>query len=206
MSVVGNVTELIRFREAGEGGSGGARVVLITEGRGNKRDRNAYPAEMLQKSFPVFEGTKCFLDHPSYSEEKDRPERSVRDQCGWFSDVRLEEIAGMLAVTGKLNTSQNSAGREAKESVSSEIDYQNQYPDADSVFVGLSINAEGPGHPEDLDGDGNTWNVVEEIVRATSVDLVTFPARGGKILGFREAEDAFRSSRWRRRFDEVVAG
>ena len=195
--------ELIRLREATSSatGDGGVEVVLISAGPGNQRDRNFYPVEALARSIGVFEGVKCFLDHPSITEEQDRPERSVRDQCGWFSGVRLAESGD--AIVARLTYMATTAGAEAQKLVESELAYQKQYPNADKVLIGFSINAEGPSHREERD-DGNTWNVVDGIENVMSVDLVTFPARGGKVLGFREASALLESKRWRGELDALL--
>lgn len=201
-SVAGRLGILVRLREAaGDAKPGGVEVVLITAGPGNQRDKNFYPAEALQRSAHVFEGVKCFLDHPTASEEQDRPERSVRDQCGWFSNVRLSE-ADSGAIVARLNYMTTAAGKEAGELVESELAYQKQYPSADKVLIGFSINAEGPSHREERN-DG-TWNVVDGIENVMSVDLVTFPARGGKVLGLREAQTFMESKRWRQQFDAAL--
>lgn len=171
-------------------------VVIITEGPGNRRDRNLYTAAAIQSSAQVFEGVKCFLNHPSVSEERDRPERRVQDQAGWFSECRAEVVDGKACAVGNLNLSLNPAGKEqARGLIESERAYQQQFPNGDNVFVGFSINAEGTSHEEVIDGE--PWHVVDAIAAAMSCDLVTFPARGGRL---REAEADFDSWRWRDRF------
>src|SRR5689334_8969696 len=60
------------------------RVVLISEGLGNKRDMNYYGPEAIASAPAQFEGAHCFLNHPSYSEERDIPERRVEGLCGYF--------------------------------------------------------------------------------------------------------------------------
>jgi hypothetical protein len=193
--------QFIPLRE-GDGGLGEhtAEVVLITEGAGNKVDRNFYPGEVIRDAAPVFEGSKCFLDHPTRSEEHERPERSVREQCGWFSNVRPGQIDGRTALFGTLNFMSTPAGKEARGLVESAIRYQKQFPGSDKVLAGLSINGEGPSH-EEIREDGELWNCVDGIQKAISADLVTFPARGGKVLGFREAE---RSASWRARMEVAL--
>jgi hypothetical protein len=175
----------------------GADVVLITEGQGNEVDRNYYPKELIRNSTKTFEGVRCFLDHPSRREEIDRPERSVREQCGWFSQVRPGNVDGRAAILARLNFMRGPAGREAHDLVVDALRYQQEYPD--KVLAGLSINGEGPSHEADISGE--QWNVVDAIDKAISVDLVTFPARGGQILGMREAEQ---SASWRAKFRRAL--
>lgn len=201
------IEEFARLREAqGTLPVGGdfhaVDVVLITEGPGNKRDRNFYPSKALIGSVEAFKGTKCFLNHPSKSEENDRPERDVRELCGWFSNVRVARVDDKNAIVGTLNFSKNEAGRDAKQLIESDLEFRRQHRDDDKVFVGLSINAEGPSHDEVMDGD--SWNVVDGIEYVMSTDIVTFPARGGRVLGLREAETQYRQRQWRRAFTEAV--
>lgn len=51
-------------------------VVLLRAGPGNLGD---------------FEGAQAYLSHPSAIEEQTRPERSVKDLAGWYSDVTCRE-------------------------------------------------------------------------------------------------------------------
>lgn len=182
-----------------------ARVVLITEGPGNKTDKNFYPASALQKSFQIFEGKKCFLNHPSRSEEEDRPERAVQEMCGWFANTELGALGDRAAVMADLMFGANAAGDEARRLIESALQYQKQFQNTDDVLVGFSINASGPSHEELINGE--SWNVVDLIESAFSADLVTFPARGGKALALREAEAAMLAARFRFRasFDAELA-
>ena len=195
------------LREADSAAPGGvARVILITEGAGNKTNRNFYSAAALSRSFKVFEGKKCFLNHPSTRDDDERPERDVREVCGWFANTALESYRGKTAVAADLHFTKNHAGREAHELIASALEYQRQYPSSDDVLVGFSINASGASHEEIRDEEA--WNVVESIDDAFSTDLVTFPARGGRVLALRESVVGFREAfcramaprSWRARF------
>lgn len=176
------IREFVPLREAAPvaGETSVREVVLISAGKGNRRDRNFYGPDMLRESTAVFEGVTSFLNHPTKTEEHERPERDVRDKCGWFSNVRVGRFDGREALIARFTTSTNSSGGEAKALVESDLEYQRQRVDPDKVFVGFSINAEGPSHEEVMDGE--TWNVVDKIEYCMSVDLVTFPARGGKVI------------------------
>ncbi len=167
----------------------------MTEGPGNANHGNYYPAEALAVSFRTFEGVRCFLNHPSFSEERDRPERDVLDECGWFANVRMGDYQGRAAILGELHFMTNAAGREAVAMVRDAIRYQRQYPDR--VLVGFSINASGPSHDEMR--SGKPFHIVDAIDQVTSVDLVTFPARGGRVLELRESQP------WRRRLQMEMA-
>lgn len=202
------VREFVRFREADRPGDGasaddGVPVVVITEGRGNLRTRNFYSAELLDRIAPKLEGVPVFIDHPTLSEDDERPERSIRDKCGWLANAQRESIGGLAAITATLKYGKTTAGREAREAVETERQYRRDFPENDRVFVGLSINAGGPSHKIALEGE--QWNHVDDL-DFDSVDLVTVPARGGRVLGFREADAAYASHRWRRRVRELLGG
>lgn len=184
----------VPLREAGMQNGDGAQVILMTEGAGNSRDGNYYTADCVRSAARVFEGAKCFINHPTESEEEDRPERDARDMCGWFSDVRPEKVGGRQALMAKLNFGSSTAAKEAKSLIKDAIRFQQQYPSDDKVYCGFSINAAGPSRIDAVDGAPR--KVVESIDWAMSADLVTFPARGGKALALREAEQEMESRFW----------
>src|SRR3990172_7822243 len=59
-------------------------VVLIRAGM--SLNRRHYSEALLQKSVPVFEGTKAYSDHPM----KTNIARSIRDITGYYTNVRYE--------------------------------------------------------------------------------------------------------------------
>ena len=185
------------FREtdAPLGESGTVQVVLLSPGPGNIQDGNCYVESALAKAPAVFNSCRSFLDHPGRDEEQNRPERSVREQAGWFSDVRVGPdgaLMGTLTLGG--------AGAEAaKKTIEAALRFQKEFPD--KVWSGLSINADGSFHPETTEvlvkqypqwrdrlERRDVWNVVDEFTRVSSCDIVTLPARGGKFLSLTEAE------------------
>ncbi len=191
-----------RFKGAAQGAPSAASMILISEGMGNMADKNLYPGDALKKSAQAFNGKKSFLNHPSPHEEEQLPERRVQDACGWFSDCMATAVNGKVAIGGTLNFAANGAGTEARGLVQSAIQFQQQFPDSDDVFVGLSINASGPFHEEVI--DDVAVNVVEQIVNVFSTDLVTFPARGGKALAFLEAERIASRMQFRRQMRAAI--
>ncbi len=58
---------------------GTVRVRIIGPGKGSSA---VYEAEQLKRDGGVFKGAQVFWDHPSTKEERERPERSLRDLCG----------------------------------------------------------------------------------------------------------------------------
>lgn len=166
-----------------------ARVVLITEGLGNRRNMNYYSSDAIMTAPSVFEGRPCFLNHPSESEERDIPERRVQDKCGYFKNCRVETIDGLTACTGELHFDLSEAGREAFDKSCTALHYREEFPGLDAEYVGLSIHADGDWDEREieLEGERMTVKYVTRFTDAVSCDLVTSPARGGRILALVES-------------------
>jgi hypothetical protein len=177
------------------------RVIIITEGLGNLRDKNYYTAEAVQSSANVFRGKQFYIDHPSASDEENRPERSIRDLAGSFAETQVgtaqdpdtgENLAACFAT---LQFANSDPGRLAFEQAKSSLEYQRKFPDSKDVYAGLSINGGGVSHPGTI--RGMDVNMVTEIQEAFSADIVTKPARGGKFLAL--VQEAQRTAAWKRR-------
>jgi len=163
-----------------------ARVVIITEGLGNLRDRNYYAKTAVQSCADVFNGKQFYIDHPSKVDEENRPERSVRDLAGYFSDTQVGSIPdqesgeNLAACFATLNFAESEPGRLAYAQVKTALKYQKKFPNEKDVFCGISINGGGVSHPDKI--SGMPVNMVTEIKEAFSADIVTKPARGGKFI------------------------
>jgi hypothetical protein len=165
------------------------KVVLISEGLGNRRDMNYYGPEALASAPAAFEGTHCFLNHPSYSEEQDIPERRVQDMCGFFKNVKVESIEGIRSVMGELHFDISESGMIGYQKLCTALRYQSEFPDSDKEYVGLSVNADGVSEEREMEIDGEpvVANYVTQFTDAMSCDIVTIPARGGKALALVES-------------------
>lgn len=157
------------------------RVVLLTEGKGNPRDKHYYSQACVEDPVTAmaFEGKPCFLNHPSLIEDQSQPERRVQDKGGWFDNVCVEGSALMADLT----INRRPAGELLEAIILDCLDYAKTHPGEDSD--GLSINANGESQPIEMDGE--TWNQVDRITEAESVDAVTKAARGGRFLAKIEA-------------------
>ncbi|GAA2346877.1 hypothetical protein [Dactylosporangium salmoneum] len=151
--------------------SGGRLLVqLISEGWGSS---GYYAGSVLEQAardrrFPA--GLPLFLDHPSATEEHDRPERSVRD------------LAAVLTEDARWDQSRRALIAEAKALPT----YRDLLTDRDFVeAVGLSIRAGGLA--EYGTAEGRDGLIVKEITEAQSVDFVTRAGRGGKVLALLES-------------------
>jgi ribosomal protein L7/L12 len=161
-----------------------ADVIIIETGMGNRRDRHYYGDDTLRDAVAtqVFDGAQAYADHPSAFEETDRPERSVRDQIGYYFGSHLTTSArGQLAIAAKLKIQE---GQDwviglIKESIA----YAKRFPT--KTYAGISINADGDVEPGNV--NGADVNYVHRITDVFSADLVTKPARGGKFLALVES-------------------
>jgi hypothetical protein len=139
------------------------RVTLIRPGW--SLNERYYASDVLKKAAGLFEGAKAYFDHPSKSELKERPERSIRDLAGWYEDVH-PETDGRL--TGTLHLISDTALPIIEAAVK-----------RNPSLAGLSINALGNTRMGEIDGRKGV--IVEAIVKANSTDIVTTPGAGGKF-------------------------
>ena len=152
----------------GEGGS--FRMKIIQAGWGSS---GYYPADVLKRDGPkVFRaGTQMFMDHPTLTGEKELPERSVRDLAGVLTSDAAWDKAGLLG-----------PGLYASARV---------YPDwawtveSKAQDIGVSIYAYG--RAKDGEAEGRKGKILEELTAARSIDFVTVPGAGGRILPLYEA-------------------
>lgn len=147
------------------------RVLLIKAGlSGNGR---RYPAEVLQQAAPLFEGVKAYADHPSSDEKRHRPERSIRDVVGWYSNVAWSDEHNGLTADFHLVESADWLRQSLKSS------WDKGKPD----LLGFSINASGVVKRQP---DGTA--LLEGFESVVSTDVVTTPGAGGRLLGVLESE------------------
>jgi hypothetical protein len=171
-----------------------AKVILITEGLGNLRDRNYYTKDAIAAAVEVFNGKQFFIDHPSADEEENRPERSIKELAGYFSDTAIGSIKDpetgedLSACFATLHFAESHPGQLALDQVKTALQYQQQFKGTKDVYCGISINAGGISEPGEI--EGMDVNVVHKIDDAFSADIVTKPARGGKFLTLNESERA----------------
>ena len=132
---------------------------------GWSKNGRAYPESVLEASAGLWGGVKAYADHPSKSERKNRPERSIRDVVGIYEAPQYKDgnITARLKVIGEARTW---LWPLIEETVNT-----------GAGIVGLSINAVG----KTAKGEhaGRRGVVVEAITHANSVDVVTTPAAGG---------------------------
>lgn len=173
----------IRLSEAGQvdDATREVPVLIIKEGMGNQVDNHFYSRELLQKIAKMFEGVKAYADHPSKSEESDRPERSIKDIVGYYHSPKFVEVGGRGAISAILKINDGSSYDWAWDLVKEAVSYSGKFKDKD--LVGISINAFGNSHPVEM--KDQLVNVVDDLTEVQSADIVTQAGAGG---GFRLRE------------------
>ena len=148
-------------------------VTLIRPGFSTNVDKAGrpryYPAATLKQAAAVFEGTRAYRNHPRRSDEKELPERDVRDIVGYYTKVKAADdgaLSGDLHVVG-----------EARAWLWPLIEETRAKPD----LVALSINALGQTRLGEA--EGRKVVLVERIVDSNSVDVVTTGGAGGSLAG-----------------------
>lgn len=141
-------------------GEGKYRIRIIVPGQGSS---GIYTAENLAASAPLFKaGTEMFIDHPTESEEWERPERSIRDYAGVFLEDATVGEDGALYTICKVFSGVNEIIRDKWE------------------HIGVSINA---WCNESIAETG----VVPVFAGVRSVDFVTAPGAGGAVIDLLES-------------------
>lgn len=174
------------------------KVCLITVGLGNRNSMNYYGPEAIASAPTVFEGMPFFTDHPSVSEDQDRPERSVRAKAGYYKNLRIEKVPNEFGqmvdgCVGEAHCDLSEAGRDAAAKFATALHYRQEFPDSFDEYIGLSVNTPGETEPQKremvLEGEKVEVNYVTRFIRTphTSCDIVTVAGRGGKILALVES-------------------
>jgi hypothetical protein len=146
--------------------SGLFEIQIISPGVGSSA---AYPAPVLEAAAQakVFKaGTHLYLDHPTPTEEAERPVRSVRD------------LAGSLVE----DATWNGSALVAKARVYSA--YRPLLAEA-APDIGMSIRATAT--VDEGEFEGRQMPIVSELHEALSVDFVTRAGRGGAVLAVLES-------------------
>jgi hypothetical protein len=155
---------------------GTVMLKLISEGVGSS---GFYPKDVLKRDGPkVFtKGLFNLIDHPTAQQEKDRPEGSVLN----VGSTLMEDAKWYDSWKDKNGTDQG-AGLYARATV------KPTFREDLSVIandIGMSIRAKGKARRGLI--DGVEMPIIESIDKALSVDYVTLPGRGGKVIDMMES-------------------
>lgn len=127
-----------------------------------------YSAETVRRDGPTAfpASTPIYFDHPSRSEEDDRPERSVRDLAGKLISTPVFENDGLYA----------------------DVEFYSWAADIVREMgpdIGMSIRASAEVVPGVV--DGRQTRIVSRLIEGASVDLVTRAGAGGKLVSLLES-------------------
>lgn len=140
-------------------------VKIIGPGWGNS---GYYSPEVLERDGPrIFTaGTKMFWDHPTPTEEAERPEGSLKNLAAEFTSDARWESANILG-SGLYADAKVFGG----------------FKDAvDELAPHIGVSIRGYGVAEDGEAEGKEGKIINRIAGRDSVDFVTMPGAGGKIL------------------------
>lgn len=140
----------------------------------NSSGTRYYPAEVLERDIPkCYPGgsTHMHVDHPSASEADDRPERSLTTLAAVFTDtphaVREADGTVVMRTTARVFGPWQGFIAEAWE------------------HIGVSINGHGSGDYGTR--EGREGLILDALTHGQSVDFVTRPGAGGRVLGLLES-------------------
>lgn len=168
-----NLGGLVDLEEGAIRADGTTTIKVISPGWGSS---GYYSEDVLKRDGPKAwpKGTHMYWDHPTPTEESERPERSLKDLAAvtttdprWW--VHPTEGPGLYA-EAKVRSSYREAVNEL------------------APNIGTSIRASGKA--TEGTAEGKKGRIVEAIVAGKSIDFVTMPGRGGKVL---ELFESFRS-------------
>lgn len=138
------------------------RVQLINPGWGSS---GHYSADVLAEAatrrvFPA--GLHMYADHPTATDEAERPERSVRDLWAVLETDATVAPDGALVAEARVFTPYRALVEDMADA------------------IGLSIRARG--FAETGEAEGRQGTIITSLDEALSVDFVTAAGRGGRIL------------------------
>jgi len=162
--------DIIPLREGAVGQDGSVFLKVIQPGWGSS---GYYSEEVLERDLPKIypAGTKNFWNHQTDAEEAARPEGDLRD----LASVTTEPVRYMKdGPDGPGGYVRAKAFENFKQPI-----------DDLAKHIGMSIRA--AGRAKEGKAEGRNGLIVQELTRGISVDYVTTPGAGGKILQLFEA-------------------
>lgn len=165
--IVGDIVPLV---EAVLRRDGTVPIKVIEEGWGTS---GFYPADVLRTDGPVAfpKGTQMYWDHPTPTEEADRPERSLRDLAA-------------VTVSDAYWLDDGPAGPALYADAQVFEGYRDSIEEL-APHIGVSIRAAGA--TTFGEADGRSGRIVEKIVAGKSIDFVTQAGAGGEVVSLFES-------------------
>lgn len=167
-----------------------ARLVVIDEGLGNMRDMRYYGPEAMESVGVLISGSKCYMNHQTLNQRMERPEGDLWSLVGYWRDGVVETGPnGKKRVVATLVCDKSETGEAGYQKLKHAVKYAKDFPNLVAVYCGTSINGDGDLEERELTIDGQTLkvNYVKAVTALPSADLVTQPARGGRVLQMLES-------------------
>lgn len=149
------------------------RIKVITPGWGSSGYYSPPVLAQVGKEGLIPAGTHMYLDHPTATEDAERPERSVRD------------LAAVTVTTAVWDPVEQALMAEAETFAPYRDLLAEQAP-----HIGVSIRATGLA--EHGEAEGRTGTIITRITEVMSVDFVTAAGRGGEIVALLESARGMR--------------
>lgn len=163
--------ETARVLETSSTTSGRRLVQLISPGWGSS---GYYSAEVLEQAvtdglFPV--GLHMYADHPTPTEVRERPVRSIKD------------LISVTADAARIATATDISAGATPGAVVAEARILGPYRELiDDLGADIGVSIRGDAEVTRGVAEGRSGNLVESLEHIKSVDWVTRPGRGGKVL------------------------
>jgi hypothetical protein len=154
------------LKEAAYDAATGKLTIKVIEAGFNKGKGRYYPAETLKRDYKIFEGAKMFADHQTDAEARVRPEGSVHN---WVANV--QKVWAESSGTIRAEACVIDPPFKAKLATLAEKNLLGE--------MGISIRAVGEAREREV--EGVKTNYVESLLRARSVDFVTYAGAGGQV-------------------------
>ena len=162
-------SDIVPLEEKAVKEDGSSLIKIISPGWGAS---GYYSADMLKRDAGVYKaGTHMYWDHPTKTEAKERPERSLRD------------LAGELTEDGKyMEDGPTGPGVYAPAKV-----FDTYKPAVEELAPHIGTSHRATGTKKYGEAEGKKGSIIERLTSAASVDFVTQPGRGGEIVQLFEA-------------------
>ena len=161
--------DIIPLSEKAVGKDGKIKVKIIEKGWGSS---GYYPEDVLIRDAGVYKaGTKMYWDHPTESEDRERPERSLRD------------FAAKLTSDGKFDRN----GFDGPGIYADSMVFAPYKEVLEELAPHIGVSHRALGKAVQGEAEGKKGPIIEKIVAAKSVDFVTTPGAGGKVVQLFEA-------------------
>jgi hypothetical protein len=160
------VVGVTQLQEGAYDATKGELTLTIIRPGFNTSKKRYYPAEMLKRDFKVFEGQKMFSDHQTDAEQRTRPEGEVSKWTAQIKKVWPEADGTLKGVAAVIDPV-----------FKAKLDELNKHNLLSEM--GVSIRAIGSGDPRKVEGEETTY--IESLLKARSVDFVTYAGAGGRV-------------------------